>query len=131
MWKNLCVELTRGRQKRRDELNGVLAERGGPMEINHALINAAIAEKVMGDNGPGAKGLTGTPGQRSGVWVYAYCDQQRQYVWMPLFFSTDPAASKQLRDKMRADGWIYQICSTGWSPDAGNSSCWMCQKPKK
>lgn len=39
-------------------------------------------------------------------------------------FSTDPAASKQLRDKMRADGWLYFISAhlhdfacEWWKPD--------------
>lgn len=36
-------------------------------------------------------------------------------------YSTDPAASKQLRDKMWADGWWCQI-RNGWTLD--DPKCW-------
>lgn len=39
-------------------------------------------------------------------------------------FSTDPAASKQLRDKMRADGWYIRVEST---PQGKSIGClWKC-----
>lgn len=32
--------------------------------------------------------------------------------WMPRAYSTDPVASKALRDKMRAEGWDYILQSS-------------------
>ena len=62
-------------------------------------IDALIAEKVMGLN----------PSQDADDY-WEYLNAEKQWRDVPEF-STDSAASKQLRDKMRADGWGYRIVS--------------------
>lgn len=64
-------------------------------------LDAAIAEKVMGEGRP-----TSLPDycrvSNGRMWR---CLAQTPYQWIPREFSTDPAASKQLEDRLHQLGW--------------------------
>lgn len=70
-------------------------------------IDALVAEKVME--------WTDSPVRNNGTGIPYRLHWAIKANWSP---STDPAASKQLRDKMRADGWQYTLkFLTAWQPN--------------
>lgn len=69
------------------------------MSDRNRAIDALIAERLMGVTSD-AVGVEAWK-----VWRREPCTGE----WIPNGFTTDPAASKQARDRMRGLGWSYRI----------------------
>lgn len=74
-------------------------------------IDALVAEHCMGSpkpaEAPAHRGYLGAP---HGVWEAGISSVPVGSMdWFPPFYSTDPAASKQLKDKLWADGWRWLV----------------------
>ena len=82
------------------------------MNLTNREIDAMVATHVFGEPIPLTEpdGIDGTP---IGIWtpIDVYGGPS---VWDCPKFSTDPAASKQLRDKMRKLGWNW---NSRWRAD--------------